>query len=145
MTTQPGYPWVSTVLGKPSTATLNRYTEQPLHSVRITSNKWYTGGLFLLDLTAAPWGCGTSFAAQLMCFRILNRFQGVWPAFWTFGQSAQWPAGGEIDIIEGVHDNIHNQVAWHTEPGCMYTPSGNYTGTPKVRGLLMKRLGAVLS
>lgn len=25
--------------------------------------------------------------------------------------------GGEIDIIEGVHDNEHNQVAWHTGPG----------------------------
>jgi hypothetical protein len=61
--------------------------------------------------------------------------KGVWPAFWTFGQSGIWPAGGEIDIIEGVHDNIHNQVAFHTEPGCMYTPSGNYTGTPKVRHL----------
>ena len=25
--------------------------------------------------------------------------------------------GGEIDIIEGVHDNHHNQVAWHASPG----------------------------
>lgn len=24
---------------------------------------------------------------------------------------------GEIDIIEGVHDNEHNQVTWHTSPG----------------------------
>jgi hypothetical protein len=24
---------------------------------------------------------------------------------------------GEIDIIEGVHDNEHNQVAFHTAPG----------------------------
>jgi len=24
---------------------------------------------------------------------------------------------GEIDIIEGVHDNEHNQVTWHTAPG----------------------------
>jgi hypothetical protein len=24
---------------------------------------------------------------------------------------------GEIDIIEGVHDNEHNQVTWHTGPG----------------------------
>lgn len=29
---------------------------------------------------------------------------------------------GEIDIIEGVHDNEHNQVAWHTGAGafCEY-------------------------
>ena len=64
-------------------------------------------------------------------FRYMS-IPGIWPAYWTFGQSAVWPAGGEIDIIEGVHDNIHNQVAFHTPPGCVYTPSDNYTGTPKV-------------
>ena len=24
---------------------------------------------------------------------------------------------GEIDVIEGVHDNEHNQVTWHTSAG----------------------------
>jgi len=24
---------------------------------------------------------------------------------------------GEVDIIEGVHDNEHNQVTFHTAPG----------------------------
>ena len=73
--------------------------------------------------------------------------EGVWPAFWTLGALAQWPQvnhlmfffrfynlteyrqAGEIDIIEGVHDNIHNHVAWHTEPGCVLMETGNYTGT----------------
>lgn len=27
---------------------------------------------------------------------------------------------GEIDIIEGVHDNEHNQVTWHTSAGYFY-------------------------
>ena len=41
---------------------------------------------------------------------------------------------GEIDIIEGVHDNIHNQVAWHTESGCSLTnDTANFTGTVVVR------------
>ncbi|TDL28462.1 glycoside hydrolase family 16 protein [Rickenella mellea] len=80
-------------------------------SVRIQSNKWYTGGLFILDLNRAPWGCG------------------VWPAFWTLGASTNWPNGGEIDIIEGVHDNAHNQVTWHTLDGCTLTAPGNFTGT----------------
>jgi len=34
-------------------------------SVRITSNKSYTGGLFILDAAAMPVGCGT------------------WPSFWV--------------------------------------------------------------
>ncbi|KAF8224169.1 glycoside hydrolase family 16 protein [Tricholoma matsutake] len=79
-------------------------------SVRIQSQTQYNTGLFILDLNRAPWGCGT------------------WPAFWTIG-GGQWPYGGEIDIIEGVHDNEHNQVAWHTGPGCMLTPNANFTGT----------------
>ena len=27
-------------------------------SVRISSNKFWNGGLFILDLNSAPWGCG---------------------------------------------------------------------------------------
>ncbi|KAH7930995.1 glycoside hydrolase family 16 protein [Leucogyrophana mollusca] len=79
-------------------------------SVRIFSNAEYNSGLFVLDLDMAPWGCG------------------VWPAFWTVG-SGEWPWNGEIDIIEGVHDNEHNQVTWHTAPGCNLTATSNFTGT----------------
>ncbi|TEB35019.1 hypothetical protein FA13DRAFT_1728812 [Coprinellus micaceus] len=71
-------------------------------SVRIESYARYDGGI-------APWGCG------------------VWPAWWTVGPD--WPYNGEIDIIEGVHDNQHNQVAFHTAPDCKMDPSANYTGT----------------
>lgn len=83
-------------------------------SVRIESKKHYTTGLFILDLNKAPWGCA------------------IWPAFWTVGMpKSTWPCLGEIDIIEGVHDNSHNQVAWHTAPGCLLTdkPAVNFTGT----------------
>jgi hypothetical protein len=79
-------------------------------SVRISSYAQYNFGLFILDIDRAPWGCG------------------VWPAFWTIG-SGQWPYAGEIDIIEGVHDNQHNQVTWHTAPGCILNPTGNFTGS----------------
>ncbi|KAF9015225.1 glycoside hydrolase family 16 protein [Cyathus striatus] len=78
-------------------------------SVRISSKAVYNTGLFILDLNQAPWGCA------------------VWPAFWTVG--GNWPWNGEIDIIEGVHDNQHNQVAWHTAPGCNLDTTGNFTGT----------------
>jgi len=85
---------------------------QNRNSVRVSSNAIYNTGLFILDLNSAPWGCG------------------VWPAFWTLGNGA-WPNLGEIDIIEGVHDNEHNQVTWHTSAGCTLTPPVNnsYTGT----------------
>ncbi|KAF7306946.1 hypothetical protein MIND_00487400 [Mycena indigotica] len=79
-------------------------------SVRISSIAQYNTGLFILDLNQAPWGCG------------------VWPAFWTVG-GGQWPYTGEIDIIEGVHDNEHNQVTWHTGPGCTLSLESNYTGS----------------
>ncbi|TFK89981.1 glycoside hydrolase family 16 protein [Polyporus arcularius HHB13444] len=80
------------------------------NSVRISSKKQYNTGLFILDLNHAPWGCG------------------VWPAWWTLG-GGQWPYTGEIDIIEGVHDNAHNQVTWHTGPNCTLNPNTTFTGT----------------
>ncbi|KAI0932227.1 hypothetical protein AcW1_000592 [Taiwanofungus camphoratus] len=82
------------------------------NSVRISSQAQYNTGLFILDVDMAPWGCA------------------VWPAWWTVG-AGQWPYTGEIDIIEGVHDNEHNQVTWHTGPGCDLTlpPKANFTGT----------------
>jgi len=83
-------------------------------SVRISSKAQYNGGLFILDLNKAPWGCG------------------VWPAFWTVG-AGQWPYTGEVDIIEGVHDNEHNQVAFHTGPGCLLNPNASFTGTVVTR------------
>ena len=67
-------------------------------SVRITTEYSYTGGLVLLDAVHMPTGCGT------------------WPAFWSNGPN--WPAGGEIDIVEGVNDNADNQATIHTSHGC---------------------------
>ncbi|KAH9027702.1 concanavalin A-like lectin/glucanase domain-containing protein [Lactarius pseudohatsudake] len=47
---------------------------------------------------------------------------GTWPAFWTLSQAGPWPHGGEIDIIEGVNDNTHNQATLHTAPNCALYP-----------------------
>ncbi|KAI6031810.1 concanavalin A-like lectin/glucanase domain-containing protein [Pisolithus microcarpus] len=73
-------------------------------SVRISSQAMYNTGLFVLDLDYGTLG------------------------LWTLG-SGTWPYNGEIDIIEGVHDNEHNQVTWHTAPGCNLTATTNFTGT----------------
>jgi len=32
--------------------------------------------------------------------------------------STDWPAGGEIDIVEGVHNEVFNLMTLHTNPGC---------------------------
>ncbi|EJT98107.1 hypothetical protein DACRYDRAFT_91125 [Dacryopinax primogenitus] len=57
------------------------------NSVRIQSNNTYTYALMVLDLSHMPEGCGT------------------WPAFWTTG-ATNWPTCGEIDIIEGVNNEM---------------------------------------
>ena len=51
------------------------------NSIRISSKKAYTRGLFVADIFAMPHGCG------------------VWPAYWSLGTGKDWPNAGEIDII----------------------------------------------
>ncbi|KAJ3972844.1 concanavalin A-like lectin/glucanase domain-containing protein [Lentinula raphanica] len=74
-------------------------------SVRITTNSQYNQGIWILDAVHMPTGCGT------------------WPAFWTNGPN--WPAGGEIDIVEGVNDYTNNQATIHTNPGCTISSSNS--------------------
>ncbi|ORX60603.1 hypothetical protein DM01DRAFT_1300445 [Hesseltinella vesiculosa] len=78
-------------------------------SIRIASKKTYNSGLFILDLTHMPTGCGT------------------WPAYWLVGP--KWPNGGEIDIIEGVNNQTNNHITLHTSANCQMDPtSSNGTG-----------------
>ncbi|CAK5263768.1 unnamed protein product [Mycena citricolor] len=67
-------------------------------SIRITTQMSFTGGLVIMDSLHMPAGCGT------------------WPAFWSTGPN--WPAGGEIDVVEGVNDVLENQSTIHTSQGC---------------------------
>ncbi|KAJ7572930.1 hypothetical protein C8J56DRAFT_904402 [Mycena floridula] len=53
----------------------------------------------------------------------------VWPlAFWTLGQGKIGPAGGEIDILEGIDLQPNNQMSVYTSPGCIQAPNPGQTG-----------------
>ncbi|TGJ84506.1 hypothetical protein E0Z10_g4277 [Xylaria hypoxylon] len=79
-------------------------------SVRITSNDDFTYGLFIADFAHMPGStCGT------------------WPAFWAFNNEGNWPAGGEVDIIEGANTAQRNLFSAHTTPGCQ-APGTGFTG-----------------
>ena len=80
-------------------------------SIRLTSKKTWTHGLFIADIVHMP---------DSTC--------GLWPAFWTLGQTGTWPYSGEIDIIEGVNSGNTNLISGHTTDNCTIAGSGE-TGT----------------
>ncbi|KAF9004233.1 hypothetical protein BDQ17DRAFT_1325630 [Cyathus striatus] len=49
----------------------------------------------------------------------------VWPSFWTLGDGGNWPASGEINLIEAINLMGNNQVAIHTNPGCTLNSSSS--------------------
>jgi len=73
-------------------------------SVRITSKKTWDRGLFIADFAFMPHGCS------------------VWPAYWSVGPN--WPNAGEIDILEGVHNQPTNQYTLHTGSACALPTNG---------------------
>lgn len=84
------------------------------NSVRLTSRKTFSAGTLLVaDVNHIPVG------------------PGLWPAMWLLGTGSTWPAVGEIDILEYVHDTPYNAMTLHTAPGCTVdnaTTSSPYTG-----------------
>ncbi|TBU31749.1 concanavalin A-like lectin/glucanase domain-containing protein [Dichomitus squalens] len=69
------------------------------NSIRIETYDYFpVGTVLLFDAVHLPYGCS------------------VWPSFWTKGPN--WPAGGEIDVLEGVNLMTANQMALHTSSGC---------------------------
>ncbi|KAJ7700727.1 glycoside hydrolase family 16 protein [Mycena rosella] len=78
-------------------------------SVRISSKKVYNAGrLFIPDFAAMPSSCG------------------VWPAWWSVGPS--WPNGGEIDVLECIHNGSTNTMTLHTSTGCNVDRNTQMTG-----------------
>ncbi|KAK4132634.1 glycoside hydrolase family 16 protein [Trichocladium antarcticum] len=106
-----GYAQAGVYLGVDSTNT----TTTGRASVRVTSKKAYTKGLFIADIAHMPAGATNGNSC------------GLWPAFWMFGPN--WPNSGEIDIIEGVNTQASNAVTLHTGAGCSVTNAGSLAGT----------------
>ncbi|KAI2790612.1 putative endo-1,3(4)-beta-glucanase [Penicillium oxalicum] len=89
-------------------------TDQGRESVRIGTKKFYDHSLVIADLAHMPAStCGT------------------WPAFWSVGKN--WPHDGEIDIIEGVNMQNHNEIVMHTAGTCSITETG-MTGAVNATG-----------
>ncbi|EXJ87868.1 hypothetical protein A1O1_04795 [Capronia coronata CBS 617.96] len=86
-------------IGSDYTNTISSTSAAGRPSVRISTQRSWTHGLFIGDFNHAPGGvCGS------------------WPAFWTLGPN--WPYNGEIDIMEGVNLVTHNGMTLHTNPNC---------------------------
>ncbi|KAJ5160925.1 endo-1-3(4)-beta-glucanase [Penicillium canariense] len=83
-------------------------------SVRIGSKKYYDQSLVIADIAHMP-----------------GSICGSWPAFWSVGQN--WPSDGEIDIIEGVNLQDHNEIVMHTAGTCSITDTG-MTGAVNATG-----------
>jgi beta-glucanase (GH16 family) len=81
------------------------------NSVRLTSKKTFNAGTLLVaDINHIPVG------------------PGLWPALWLLGTGDNWPARGEIDILEFVHDTPYNSMTLHTAPGCTVDNATSFTG-----------------
>jgi nicotinate-nucleotide pyrophosphorylase (carboxylating) len=80
-------------------------------SVRLESRKSWNRGLLITDIIHMP---------SSQC--------GAWPAFWLLSSSAEWPKGGEVDILEGVNDYESNSVTLHTTTGCIIDNSTSTEG-----------------
>lgn len=80
-----------------------------LKSLRISSFDTFTTGVFILDATHIPVGCG------------------IWPSWWTVptNPTGGWPNGGEIDIVEGIAFTSQNTYSVHTTPGCKINSTTN--------------------
>ncbi|OQD71734.1 hypothetical protein PENPOL_c001G03858 [Penicillium polonicum] len=104
----------SVYLGVDHATKLDAKGKKGRDSVRIGSKKYYDQSLVIADIAHMPGStCGT------------------WPAFWSVGKN--WPADGEIDIIEGVNMADHNEIVMHTAGTCSLTDT-DMTGSVNATG-----------
>ncbi|KAL7419058.1 hypothetical protein Q5752_005894 [Cryptotrichosporon argae] len=88
---------VGTVILKVDNTSSVVYNDKRYAPKLLSKTAYDKGTVWVFDAVHMPYGCS------------------VWPAFWT--QGPDWPAGGEIDIVEQVNQATTNQLALHTEGG----------------------------
>lgn len=72
------------------------------NAVRLTSKDTFNAGsMAVIDVIHAP-----------------SQY-GAWPAIWLLGSQGTWPASGESDILEFVHQTNYNAMTLHTSPDCV--------------------------
>lgn len=93
-----------------------RRERKPNPNYKAGSDNWKTNREFMdytsASLTTSGKGAWT-YGRFEMRARIDTR-SGLWPAFWTVGQSGEWPSGGEIDIMEFYRGKLLANFAWGT-------------------------------
>ncbi len=76
-------------------------------SIEMSSNHIWDEGLFILNASHMPQGCGT------------------WPAFWFVSLHNKTQNHGEIDVIEGINLRIDDQSTLHTNGACDFSTNYN--------------------
>ncbi|GAA5873344.1 hypothetical protein JCM8547_007073 [Rhodosporidiobolus lusitaniae] len=84
-----------------------------LDAVKLTTKEQYSEGLYIWDIERMPQVCG------------------AWPAIWSSGDN--WPANGELDLVEYVSHQSMDSMSVHTATGC-WAGSTGYTGTQMLEG-----------
>ena len=94
-----------------------RRARQPNPNYEAGSTDWRKKRLFA-DYTASSLTTNGKHSWTYGRFELRGKIDtapGLWPAFWTLGTQGEWPANGEIDIMEFYKGDLLANIAWGTE------------------------------
>ncbi|QJW92173.1 glycoside hydrolase family 16 protein [Spirosoma taeanense] len=93
-----------------------RRERRPNPNYQANSTDWRTSRPFI-EYTSSSLKTDGLHSWQYGRFEMRGRIDvrpGMWPAFWTLGVAGEWPANGEIDIMEYYRNMLLANVAWGT-------------------------------
>ena len=94
-----------------------RREQKPNPNYQPASTSWKTNRP-VIDYTSSSLHTNGLHNWQYGRFEMRGRIDtspGMWPAFWTLGTKGEWPANGEIDIMEYYRNMLLANVAWGTD------------------------------